>query len=213
MLSTIRRQTAAAAVALMLTGPAFAAPDCEPKDPGDVARATVQTLLEELNSRRAELRQNPEQLYALIERVLVPKIDVDYMAQLVLGRHARAATPEQMQRFTAAFKQMVIQTYGNALYGFDDEKVEFLPVRAPEGAEDITFQAVVTTDRGDEIPVNLDLHLVDCQWKIYNGSIGNLSFVTTYRGQFNAQIQAAGIETLIQKMEQRYAGGVTDPAQ
>lgn len=211
-MNSLKRRLAAAVAALLLTTTAFAA-DCEPTPPGEVARSTVETLLSELSANREAMQQNPELLYQMIERVLVPHVDVDYMARLVLGRHARTATDQQLERFTAAFKQMIIQTYGNALYGFDDEQVKFLPVRAEDGAEDITFRAVVVTDQGDEVPVSLDLHLVDCEWKVYNGSIGNLSFVTSYRGQFNAMIQAAGLETLIQQMEQRYAGGVSDPAQ
>lgn len=212
---TYMKQSIAAIIAgmLLLAGPVMAAEDCNPKPPGDVARNTVETLLAKLNENREAMRQNPELLYQMIEQVLVPKVDVDYMARLVLGRHARTASDEQLARFTKAFKQMIIQTYGNALYGFDDEKITFAPVRAEEGADDVTFRATVTTDQGDEIPVTLDLHLVDCKWKVYNGSIGNLSFITSYRGQFNAMIQAVGMEALIQQMERRYAGGVTDPAQ
>ncbi|MDN5937037.1 MAG: ABC transporter substrate-binding protein [Salinisphaera sp.] len=212
MPSVKRNFSAIVAAAVLIATPAFA-DQCQPKDPQKVAQATVEKLLSELDSHRAEYQQNPEALYQMIERVLVPKFDTDYMARLVLGRYSRTATPEQLQRFTQAFKQMIIQTYGNALFGFHEGQLEFQPVRAPEGATDITFQAEVTTERGKKIPVRMNLHLVDCKWKIYDASVGNLSFITTFRGQFNAMIQAAGLEAVIQQLEKRYAGGLSDPAQ
>lgn len=190
--------------------------DQQPPAPTQVAEETVDTVLARLQENREEYKKNPEALYDMIEEVLVPHVDVDYMAKLVLGRHWRSATPEQKDRFAEAFKQMVIQTYGNALYGFDKEQIEYLPVRAEEGAEDITFRAEVTTEKGETVPVTLDMHVVDGQWKVYNGTVGNLSFVTNYRGQFNAQIKAGGLDQLIDKLENRYVqtaanGGDAEP--
>lgn len=176
----------------------------QPRDPHKVASETVDEVLARLEENRQTYKKNPDKLYAMIKEVLVPHVDSDYMAQLVLGRHWRSATPEQRDRFTRAFKNMVIQTYGNALIGFDDEEIEYLPIRAEEGAEDITFRAEVTTDSGDTVPVTLDMHVVNGKWKVYNGTVGNLSFVTNYRGQFTAQIKSGGLDTLIQKLEKRY---------
>ena len=192
------------AVALLVPGLAMAAPT----PPDELARGTVQTVLSEMDGRRDELRQNPQQLYQLIDEELVPLIDLPYMSQLVLGRAWRTATPEQRERFQVAFKNMLIRTYGNGLLSFDDSQdIEYQPVRAAEGAEDITFRAIVTTDDGQKTPVTFQMHIVDDEWKIYDGSVGNLSFVTNYRGQFNSQIRNGGLEKLIERMEARYNAG------
>lgn len=179
----------------------------QPAPPQEVAQKTVDTLLARLQENRETYKQDPEALYAMIEEVLVPRVDIEEMSKLVLGRHWRSASEEQRERFSQAFKQMVIQTYGNALYGFDKEKIEYQPVRADDDAEDITFRANVITDNGDKVPVTLDMHLVDGNWKVYNGTVGNLSFVTNYRGQFNAQIKSGGLDAVIEKLEQRYGVG------
>lgn len=173
-------------------------------DPHKVAKRTVSKVLALLDKHRQEYKTHPQKLYAMINRVLIPHFDVDYMAKLVLGRHWHSATPEQRERFTELFQNMIVQSYGQALLGFDDEQIEYLPIRAEEGATDITFRAQVTMDNGDTIPVTLDMHLVNGKWKIYNGSVGNLSFIINYRGQFNAMISAGGLSTVLQKMEKRY---------
>jgi|SRR5699024_9996356 len=195
-------------VLLAFTVPAatLAAADSEPKPPREIAQDTVHDLLAAMEGRRDELRNNPAELDALVDRILVPLVDVDYMSQLVLGRYWRDASEEQRKRFQEAFKTMLVRTYGNALLDFDKEQIDYQPVRAPEGAERITFRATVTTSSGDKVPVNLDMHLVDNEWKVYDGQVGNLSFVTNYRSQFSSYIKKHGLEALITQMEKRYGG-------
>lgn len=193
-------------MALSLLVPALAL--AAPKPPAELARDTVQTILDGMDGRRDELRQNPQELYELIEEELVPLVDMEYMSQLVLGRAWRTASPEQRERFQAAFQNMLIRTYGNGLLSFeDDQNIEYLPVRGDDDAKDITFRAQITDDEGDKVPVSLQMHVVDDEWKIYDGSVGNLSFVTNYRGQFNSQIRNGGLESLLERMEARYNSG------
>ena len=201
MLRMKRSLITAFALALLLPALALAAPT----PPDQLARETVQSVLSKMEGRRDELRKNPQELYQLIDQELVPLVDLPYMSQLVLGRAWRTATPEQRDRFQTAFKNMLIRTYGNGLLSFDDsQEIEYQPVRAAEGADDVTFRAIVTTDDGQKTPVTFQLHVVDGEWKIYDGSVGNLSFVTNYRGQFNSQIRNGGLEQLIERMESRY---------
>lgn len=214
ILSTV---AAAMAMASFLCMPAIAQAEAQtteasasqgtPTPPEKVAKDAVKELLAGLEGHRKEFLHNPEGLYDLVDRVLVPLIDIPYTAQLVIGRPWRNATDEQKQRFIKAFKTMLVQTYGNALIGFSGDNIEFLPLRAPDDAKNVTFKALAVTDKGDKIPVNLDLHLVDGQWKVYNGSVGSLSFVTNYRAQFRQQIKQGGFEQLIQRMEKRYNVG------
>jgi phospholipid transport system substrate-binding protein len=187
----------------------------KPKPPEKVARDAVDELLKGLEGNREAMLKDPEQLYALVDRVLIPLIDVDHTSRLVLGRAWTKATPEQKERFIRAFKVMMIRTYGNALVGFERDQIEFEPLKAEPGATDVTFRANALTDDGDKIPVNLNLHLVNNQWKVYNGSVGSLSFVTSYRAQFAQQIKHNGLEKLIQQLERRYnlEGKPIDPTQ
>lgn len=204
---TYRLRTFVALLALLAPLAALPAAAAESPTPRQIAKETVQTLLNAMEGRRDELRQNPQQLHQLIKRVLVPLVDVDYMAQLVLGRYWRIATPEQRQRFKVAFKHMLIRTYGSALLGFNDEQIKYLPIRAPESADNITFRALITTESGSTVPISLKMHRVNGQWKAYDVRVGSISFVTNYRTQFSSYIQSHSLEKLITEMEQRY--GVT----
>lgn len=204
--SITRHRIIVVCLAFMLPAMALAAQD-KPVPPRQIAEQTVQHLLEAMDGRRDELRNNPQELQALVNRILVPLVDVNYMSQLVLGRYWRTATPEQRQRFKQAFKTMLVRTYGNALLDFNDEQIKYMPVRAPKDADNITFRATIITDSGENVPVSLDMHLVDGQWKVYDGRVGQLSFVTNYRSQFANYIRNHGLEQLIAAMEKRYGSG------
>lgn len=191
-------------IALLLPATAFA----EPTPPGTLAHQTVDNVLSSMKGRREELRKNPQELYNLIDKELVPLLDLPYMSQLVLGRYWRQASPQERQRFETAFKNMLIRTYGSALLGFKDaDQVKYMPVRAPKGAKDVTFHAEIKSDDGQTVPVSLKLHLVNDHWEVYDGNVGNLDFVANYRGQFSAQLRHGSLKQLIQQMEQRYAPG------
>ena len=193
-------------ITVAVMAPALAS--AAPTPPQQLAKQTVQKVLNDLDGRRPELRNNPQELYNLIDRDLVPLIDLPYMSQLVLGRYWRQASPQQRQRFQTAFKNMLIRTYGSALLGFNDNvNIEYKPVRAADDANNVTFNAVIKSPNGQDTPVSLQLHQVDDQWKVYDGSVGNLSFVTNYRGQFNSAIRREGLEDFIEQLEKRYGTG------
>lgn len=173
-------------------------------DPQKVAKETVSKVLSLLQKNRQTYKKHPEKLYDMINEVLIPHFDMDFIARFVLGRYWRKATPEQRERFIRLFKRKLVHTYGEGLLRFDNEKIEYLPVRADENATDITFRVKVTTDNGDTVPVTLSMHFVDGKWQIYNGSVGNLSFLVNYRGTFSPKLAAAGLEAVLDKMAERY---------
>lgn len=189
----------------MLVAPVIAS--AAPTPPQQLAKQTVQKVLNDLKGHRQELQKHPQKLYALINRDLVPLIDLPYMSQLVLGRYWRQASPKQRQTFETAFKNMLIRTYGSALLGFNKNfKIQYLPVRAPKNAKRVTFNAVIHSPNGQNTHVSLDLHRVNGTWKVFDGSVGNLSFVTNYRSQFNSAIRREGLKKFLQQMKNRYDG-------
>ena len=64
-------------------------------DPVEIVRGTTSNTLEILNERRAEFEADPSGLHELVRSDLLPLIDIDYSARLILGRAGRGATPEQ----------------------------------------------------------------------------------------------------------------------
>lgn len=102
------------------------------QNPETVVTMASCDMVDALQKHRDELVTNPEKLYALIEYIVVPHFDVKAITRLVLGPHWRQATTEQRQRFTDAFKLLVINSYAKALLLHSNDKIQVQPVRASE---------------------------------------------------------------------------------
>jgi len=175
------------------------------QSPEQVAKQTVQKILQDMKGHRQQLRNNSAQLRALINKDLMPVVDLDYTSQLTLGRYWREATPEQRNKFEKAFKNMLIQNYGDALLKLKSgDNMQYLPVRAPANASNVTFNAIYHSPNGHNVHLALKMHKVHGQWEIYDASGENLSFVTNFKEQFTNRIQQVGLSKFIQQMQQRY---------
>lgn len=180
-------------------------------DPQKVAKQTVSKVLSLLQKHRQTYKKHPEKLYDMINEVLIPHFDMDFIARFILGGYWHKASQQQRERFIRLFKRKLIRTYGKALLRFDDEKIVYLPVRAEADATDITFRVKVVMENGKTVPVTLSMHYVNGQWKIYNGSVGNLSFLISYRGTFRPKLAAGGIDAVIERLAKKYGhGGQSD---
>ena len=118
-----------AVAATLLTVSIATAADVTPPDV--LAKNTANTLLEELKANQEQFKQNPDQLYEVVDRIVLPHFDFDYVSKLVLARYLRKATPEQRTRFQQAFRSQLVGFYGDALLDYSNEKVRWEDADVP----------------------------------------------------------------------------------
>jgi phospholipid transport system substrate-binding protein len=189
-------------LSLVTTAPAWAiaAP------PDQVARETADMALSEIKARRDELRNDPDQLYRLVEEQILPHFDFDRISQLVLGKYWKQANPEQRERFNSAFQSMLVRSYSHALVEYDSERIEWAPLRMSPGTTDVVVRSNVIRKGGPPIPINYNVHLKNNRWLVYDVTIDAISLVTNYRGTFANEIRKNGLDALIARLEQKQAG-------
>src|SRR5262245_31357005 len=83
--------------------------------PDKLAQQVEDDLRNEIKRREVEFRQNPAALHQFASSKIEQYFDFPYIAQLVLGKNWRQASTAQRERFTDAFKNMLIRTYSNAV--------------------------------------------------------------------------------------------------
>ena len=76
-------------------------------DPVAIIKDTTSHILEMLESRREEFIENPELLRNIVRADLMPLIDLNYSARLILGKSGRGATPEQLNSFSEAMSSVL----------------------------------------------------------------------------------------------------------
>ena len=70
--------------------------------PGEIVKTRTDVLLKTLVEQRASFAADPNRLNEFVKTQLNAVMDREYSAQLVLGRHARGAKPEQITAFADA---------------------------------------------------------------------------------------------------------------
>ncbi|MDE2218781.1 MAG: ABC transporter substrate-binding protein [Gammaproteobacteria bacterium] len=175
-------------------------------DPGQLIDTVAQAMLHELDAHRADYRQDPARINELVDRELLPHFDTDYSARLVLGKYWNSATAEQRQRFVAAFYHSLLNNYGRALLDFTADRLKVLPYKGDPGATYATVRTQVRKNDGTIVAVNYSLHRTAKGWMAWDVVIEGISYVKSFRDDFGAEIDAHGVDALIDRLEKQGAG-------
>jgi phospholipid transport system substrate-binding protein len=171
--------------------------------PSQLIESSAQILLSGIDARRAEFHRDPTGLYELVANTLLPHFDTPYAAQLVLGPHWRAATPEQRKRFVDAFYKSLLYTYGDAMVDFTGDRLKVLPTKVAPTDERATVRTEIKRSNGTKVAVNYSLRKVNGEWKAWDVVIDGISYVKSYREDYGAEVQQKGLDAVIQRLEQR----------
>jgi phospholipid transport system substrate-binding protein len=140
-------------------------------------------------------------LYTLIDKILLPRFDRRYAAQLVLGKYWRTASAEQREKFIEAFYGSLLRKYADGVLEFDQDRVELLPYRGDESKDRTTVKLTVRLEDGTEVPVNYGMVRRDAGWLMFDVTIEGISYVRNFRTELNAEIQATSLDAVITRLE------------
>jgi len=163
----------------------------------DAAERLQQVLREDRLRRQDEVRH----LYQVADQVLMPLVDMEQVARLVLGPYWRSATGAQKAAFAEAFKRLLIRTYASALREFGDWEIRFPALQVPLDVERTQIRAEVLR-AGIAQPVTLEYRMSrrDGHWRAYDLKIEGISLVTNYRSSFAERIRHRGLDGLIAEL-------------
>lgn len=165
-------------------------------------KTTVDQFMALLKQHSAEYRADSNKLYKAVDDVVVPRFDVPFIAQLVLGLNWRNASADQRTRFADAFKNMLMRAYANGMLdNYDSVKVDWQPVRMAQNADNAQVNSVLTRNDGRTYTIGFKLRLINDDWKIYDIIIENISLVTNFRTQLNSEIKRTSLDDVIARME------------
>jgi phospholipid transport system substrate-binding protein len=169
--------------------------------PNEIVQEAAQLLDEKLSAKKDELAADREALYALIDEILLPRFDQKYAAQLVLGRHWRAASAEQRESFIDAFYSHLLRQYADGVLEFDLGMIEILPFRGDLSDPRTLVRTVVTLDDGTEVPVDYGMVNRDERWQMFDVTIEGISYVRNFRSELNSEIQSSSLDAVIERLQ------------
>lgn len=179
----------------------------------NAASSLVQTLADEafavLQNKSLTQSQRDQQFRQLLQKGFA----LDIIGNGVLGAARRTATPEQLKSFHAAFPDYVIRIYSSRLTEYGNSSLKVTGTSpAPRG--DVYVRTVVTGPNVQQ-PVRADWRVRDVKGhglKIIDLSLEGVSMAVTQRDEFNAKIQARGLDSLIAEMRASNSGNTQSAA-
>jgi phospholipid transport system substrate-binding protein len=180
--------------------------------PHEIIETAANSIAGELKGRKDYLNDNRDELYVLINEILVPHFDMRYAGRLALGKHWKPATKEQRDRFIDAFYEFLMQSYANGVLKFNEDKITVYPVEVAADDKRTVVKTDMRMDDGSQVPVNYSMRKSSAGWRVYDVRIEGVSYIQNYRNQFNAEIAALGIEAVIERLqsETSKSGGATE---
>lgn len=200
---TLIHAAAAMAVATWVAVPQAALAADEAPD-ALVKRLSVD-VLETLRKDKSIKAGDVDRIMALVDKTILPHVNFRRMTAASVGPGWRKATPEQQARLQDEFKTLLVRTYAGALSQVTDQSIVVKPLRAAAEDKDVLVRTEIR-GRGD--PIQLDYRLEKTPgegagWKIYNLNVLGVWLVETYRSQFAQEINAKGVDGLIEALVAR----------
>jgi phospholipid transport system substrate-binding protein len=169
--------------------------------PGQLIQTAATAMLKDLDAHRADYRADPSKVHRLVDQVLLPHFDTDYSARLVLGHHWGQASDDQRKRFVNAFYKSLLNNYGDALVDFTSDKLKVFPYAGPPDAQNASVRTTVRSSDGSQVAVNYSLHRTDQGWKAWDIVIEGISYVKSFRDDFDSEIGQKGLDEVIKRLE------------
>lgn len=180
----------------LLAGSALAA-----EDPVSAITETTDELARMVNDNRQDYRNDPQALRRDVKAILLPTIDQLYSARLVLGRHGRGKEREQIEAFSDALANQLLNRYATALLDYNlNERVEVLPLAGDNNDRQTRVRTRVELDNGERAPVDYVMRKTDEGWKVFDVIVEGISYVATFRSQIDQEIRQSSFENVLERL-------------
>jgi len=169
--------------------------------PNAVIESSVTLFADKLAGRKEELAANRQELYEIIDSILMPRFDSRFAAQVVLAKHWRTATEEQQSRFIEAFYRALLRKYSDGILEFDPNMITVLPYRGDATKKRTKVRSTVALDDGSKVAVDYDLVKRQSGWLVFNVVIEGVSYVRNFRAELDSEIRASNLDAVIARLE------------
>jgi len=205
---------------LFITGGLFALPalaaephtDSHTPQRASSPEAVIKTAIGDLTTliTRRPADRSGEAFRAEVGELLDPYFDLPLMSRLAVGKHWRAASPQQRERLTREYRKLLVATYSVPLRALRESQVA---VRSGDRNDDNSRARVmvdVTPPDDPALVLIFSLYRKDNRWLVYDMSVEGVSLTTNYRSEFSAVINRQGLDGLIARLADKNRKRDTD---
>jgi phospholipid transport system substrate-binding protein len=175
--------------------------DLQADDPVTLVKTITGQIFADVGENLEKYSNDHEALKELVRNDLMPLLDVRYSARLVLGRAGRGVEAEKIDAFATLMSDMLVNRYSAGLLYFSSEvQLQVMPQRGDLNPKMTRVRSRVSLPSGSFAPVDYAFHKTAEGWKAFDVIVEGISYVTTYRNQIMPDVQANGIDSVIERL-------------
>lgn len=192
--------------AWFLMAAAASAPASTPRDTVQSGVARVIHTIEDARYSAAERRVadrlgGDDKVRVEIRRIATDLFDFEECARRALSRHWAGRTKAEQAEFVALFTDLLERSYVGKIEAYSGEKIVYTGELID--GEYATVRSRIITKRRTETGLDYRLRRVDGRWKVYDVLIDGVSFISTYRSEFNRIIQSSSWDDLMDRLRRK----------
>ncbi len=144
-------------------------------------------LMSKLEQEKSSYATDPEHFYQEMDTALSELVAFRRIAGRVMGKHARAATKEQRNRFLIVFKRSMYETYSKALVESNVAAMDVTMVRLnTRSNKKATVTIKVQSGTGNHYDVAYSVYNNKSGiWKVENVVVSGINVGLAFRDRFN----------------------------
>jgi phospholipid transport system substrate-binding protein len=165
-------------------------------------KTTIDAILDTLKDKNLSLPSNKEKRRNKIRTLIRDRFDFEEMAKRSLATHWNQRTPKEKEEFVSIFSELLEASYMSKIESYTNEKITY---DKETTIEDNRYAAVDTSiiTPNVTIPIEYKVILKNNKWWVYDVVIEGVSFISTYRSQYNRIITGESYAKLIGKMRDK----------
>lgn len=176
--------------------------------PYELTQKAADKLFADLKADQGKINADPNHLKTLVRQDLMQYVHINYAGSLVLGQYFKSTTPEQRERFFAAFDKFIEQAYAQALTMYNGQQIEVQPAQLNGDSQASVKVKLIQTQ-----PVNLTFqwrkNSKTGNWQVYDMSAEGVSMVETKKQEWSNILRKDGIDALTEQVQRAAAVPVT----
>ena len=169
--------------------------------PSQMVLENTRRVLETLEARRPEFTRDRAALQRFVTGEFDTMFDRNYAARQVLGRHGRGASDADVNAFADALADNLMRRYGSSLIDFNTRlQVRIKSESALPRGLGVKVSSELLRQGNEPIPVDYLMRRVGNGWRVFDVMVEGVSFVQTFRQQFDGELQRKSIAQVAQEL-------------
>ena len=174
-------------------------------DPYFMINQVAEITFKRFAREHADIKKNPNILKDIVNEELIPYINYRYAALKVLGKNLQKQKREDVEAFIPVFRDYLVTSYAQVFTLYDQQKVEFEPVKPTDGRKTVAVDVEVIQPNGPSIKISFQVRKdsKSSRWQAFNMIAEGVSLLDSKRAELSSLINQKGLPYVTELLKEK----------